>query len=239
MTTADTSFQAVAGTTAAELEKLRTLPAVPLTIVATVAFTVVFTAVLGGPSEEPPLLQIIPFMQVGIILLGILPAAHEYAGSQFRTTLAAEPHRGHLLLGKTLAASIVVFLAVILAVGGGVLMAMMSGSTGSSTPGDDASRFLGAAVYLVLTGVFSHLVTVTVRYMVPALVGLLALVVVFPPMIAAATDHARWLPGEAGGVLYRSQPDAVLGPVSGALVLVGWILAAGVLAAVVMHRRDG
>ncbi|MGJ0184003.1 hypothetical protein [Corynebacterium glyciniphilum] len=226
-------------TTAAELQKLRTLPAVALTVVATVAFTVVFTAALGGPSEDMPVLQIIPFMQVGIILLGILPSAHEYAGSQFRTTLAAEPHRGRLLLGKTLAASIVVVGAVILTVGSGVLMAMVSGGAGSSAPGDDASRLLGAAVYLVLIGVFSHLVTVSVRYMVPALVGLLGVVVVFPPMIAAVTEHARWLPGEAGGMLYRSQPDPVLGPVTGALVLLGWILVAGVVAAVVMHRRDG
>lgn len=226
-------------TTAAELQKLRTLPAVALTIVATAAFTVVFTAALGGPSEDMPVLQIIPFMQVGVILLGILPSAHEYAGSQFRTTLAAEPHRGRLLLGKTLAASIVVVVAVILTVGSGVLMAMVSGGAGSSSPGDDASRLLGAAVYLVLIGVFSHLVTVSVRYMIPALVGLLGVVVVFPPMIAAVTEHARWLPGEAGGLLYRSQPDAVLGPVTGALVLLGWILVAGVIAAVVMHRRDG
>lgn len=226
-------------TTAAELQKLRTLPAVALTVVATVAFTVVFTAALGGPSEDMPVLQIIPFMQVGIILLGILPSAHEYAGSQFRTTLAAEPHRGRLLLGKTLAASIVVVVAVILTVGSGVLMAMVSGGAGSSSPGDDASRLLGAAVYLVLIGVFSHLVTVSVRYMVPALVGLLGVVVVFPPMIAAVTEHARWLPGEAGGLLYRSQSDAVLGPVTGALVLLGWILVAGAVAAVVMHRRDG
>lgn len=226
-------------TTAAELQKLRTLPAVALTVVATVAFTVVFTAALGGPSEDMPVLQIIPFMQVGIILLGILPSAHEYAGSQFRTTLAAEPHRGRLLLGKTLAASIVVVVAVILTVGSGVLMAMVSGGAGSSSPGDDASRLLGAAVYLVLIGVFSHLVTVSVRYMIPALVGLLGVVVVFPPMIAAVTEHARWLPGEAGGLLYRSQSDAVLGPVTGALVLLGWILVAGVIAAVVMHRRDG
>lgn len=226
-------------TTAAELQKLRTLPAVALTVVATVAFTVVFTAALGGPSEDMPVLQIIPFMQVGIILLGILPSAHEYAGSQFRTTLAAEPHRGRLLLGKTLAASIVVVVAVILTVGSGVLMAMVSGGAGSSSPGDDASRLLGAAVYLVLIGVFSHLVTVSVRYMIPALVGLLGVVVVFPPMIAAVTEHARWLPGEAGGLLYRSQPEAVLGPVTGALVLLGWILVAGAVAAVVMHRRDG
>lgn len=226
-------------TTAAELQKLRTLPAVALTVVATVAFTVVFTAALGGPSEDMPVLQIIPFMQVGIILLGILPSAHEYAGSQFRTTLAAEPHRGRLLLGKTLAASIVVVVAVILTVGSGVLMAMVSGGAGSSSPGDDASRLLGAAVYLVLIGVFSHLVTVSVRYMGPALVGLLGVVVVFPPMIAAVTEHARWLPGEAGGLLYRSQPEAVLGPVTGALVLLGWILVAGAVAAVVMHRRDG
>ncbi|MGP5930581.1 hypothetical protein [Corynebacterium glyciniphilum] len=226
-------------TTAAELQKLRTLPAVALTVVATVAFTVVFTAALGGPSEDMPVLQIIPFMQVGIILLGILPSAHEYAGSQFRTTLAAEPHRGRLLLGKTLAASIVVVVAVILTVGSGVLMAMVSGGAGSSSLGDDASRLLGAAVYLVLIGVFSHLVTVSVRYMVPALVGLLGVVVVFPPMIAAVTEHARWLPGEAGGLLYRSQSDPVLGPVTGALVLLGWILVAGAVAAVVMHRRDG
>ena len=226
-------------TTAAELQKLRTLPAVALTVVATVAFTVVFTAALGGPSEDMPVLQIIPFMQVGIILLGILPSAHEYAGSQFRTTLAAGPHRGRLLLGKTLAASIVVVVAVILTVGSGVLMAMVSGGAGSSSPGDDASRLLGAAVYLVLIGVFSHLVTVSVRYMGPALVGLLGVVVVFPPMIAAVTEHARWLPGEAGGLLYRSQPEAVLGPVTGALVLLGWILVAGAVAAVVMHRRDG
>jgi ABC-2 type transport system permease protein len=225
--------------TAAELEKLRTLPAVTVTVLATVAFTLVFTAALGGPSQDMPVLQIIPFLQVGVIVLGILPTAHEYAGSQYRTTLTAEPRRGHLLLGKTLATGVVVAGAVILALGSGVLVATATGESGSSTPGDDASRLLGAAVYLVLVGVFSHLVTASVRHLVPALVGLLALLVVFPPLIAAVTEHARWLPGEAGALLYRSQSDAVLGPVSGALVLLGWTVVAAVVAVVLARRRDG
>lgn len=136
----------IAGVTAAELGKLRTLPAVPLTVLATVAFTVVFTAALGGPSEDMPVLQIIPFLQAGVIVLGILPTAHEYAGSQYRTTLAAVPHRGRLLFGKTVAAGVVVVAAVVLALGSGVLMATVTGDSGSSTPGDDASRLFGAAV---------------------------------------------------------------------------------------------
>lgn len=86
---------------------------------------------------------------------------------------------------------------------------------------------------------FSHFVTVSVRHMLPALVGLLALVVVFPPLVAAVTEHARWLPGEAGAMLYRSRPDAVLGPVGGALVLLGWTVVAAVVAVVSMRRRDG
>lgn len=238
-TPAATPTRSIARTTAAELEKLRTLPAVTVTVLATVAFTVVFTAAMGGPSEDMPVLQIVPFLQVGIILLGILPTAHEYAGGQFRTTLTAEPRRGHLLLGKTVATGTVVAGAVILTLGSEVLMATVTGDSGSSTPGDDAARLLGAAVYLVLVGVFSHLVTASVRHMVPALVGLLALVVVFPPLVAAVTEHARWLPGEAGAMLYRSRPDAVLGPVGGALVLVGWIVVAAVVAVVLARRRDG
>ena len=58
-----------------------------------------------------------------------------------------------------------------------------------------------------------------------------------PPLVAALTEHARWLPGLAGMQLYDST-DAVLTAGTGTLVLTAWILLVGAVAATRFVRTD-
>src|SRR5690606_3160891 len=86
----------LARVTAAELSKLRTLPAVGLTVAATVvaggsvAALAASSAVTGGAPRDPvgAVTEVVRFVQAGVVLLGVLPVAHESAGTQLRTTLA-------------------------------------------------------------------------------------------------------------------------------------------------------
>ena len=65
----------------AELDKLRTLPIVVLTVVGTIIGGIVLGAVLAASAHQggwdvPPVevvVQSLPFVQVGMILLGVLP----------------------------------------------------------------------------------------------------------------------------------------------------------------------
>src|SRR5659263_167129 len=231
-----------------EITKLRTLPLAVLAAVGTVLIGAVITAALaanavdqGAPAGATAVLQAVPFAQVGIILLGILPAAHEHAGSQFRTTLVAVPNRGLLATGKTLAALIALTVTAALTVGVSLATAAIAHHL-SSVPlparGAEPWALAGAAVYLSLIGMLAHVVALLVRHLVPALVTMLALVLVVPPLLAGVTEHARWLPDRAGSLLYLPGADTALTPGTGALVLVGWVLVIGAAAVAAFITRD-
>ena len=90
-------------TTAAELIKLRSLPAVLAAVAATVAgaaaLAVAITASGAASSAGQVVLQSVAFLQVGSILIGVLGVGTEYTGSTMRTTLMATPNRLVLLAG--------------------------------------------------------------------------------------------------------------------------------------------
>ena len=233
---------------ASELDKLRTLPGVVLTAVGTAATGVAIAAALVASSagrgvslsSTDVTIEAVPFVQAGLILLGVFPACHEHTGSQLRTTLAAVPHRGLLLAGKTVATLVVVALTVAASVGGLLAAAVITQHLVDAPVDDGGTRtwlVLGAATYLVLVGMLSHAVALLVRHLVPALVGTLSLILIVSPVLAGLSEHARWLPDRAARQLY-DPADAVLTATTGALVMLAWIVLAGAVATVQFVRRD-
>src|SRR5690606_9310 len=98
--------------TAAELDKLRTLPAAALTVAGTVVTAALVAAALAARAVEEAsaasavdvAVRTVPLAQAGLVLLGALPVGHEYAGRQIQATLAAVPDRRLLLAAKSVAA---------------------------------------------------------------------------------------------------------------------------------------
>ncbi|WP_275007252.1 hypothetical protein [Promicromonospora iranensis] len=232
----------------AELSKLRTLPVATLTAVGTAVVGALIATALtaqlvdqGAPASGITVtIQAVPFVQTGLILLGVLPVTHEYAGAQLRTSLAAVPRRGLLLAGKSVATLLGLTLAAALTVGGVVAATALTGSLLDAPPVEgvvDPWPVVGAVAYLVLVGLLAHAVALLVRHLVPALAGTLSLVLIVSPLLGGLTRHARWLPDRAAMQLY-DPTDAVLSAATGALVMLAWIALIGGTAAMLFVRRD-
>ncbi|TDD62164.1 ABC transporter permease [Kribbella antibiotica] len=189
----------------AELSKLRTLPLTGFTVAGILACT----ALLAAADQA---VDIIMYVQAGFVLLGIIPVAHEHAGRQFGTTLIAVPARGRLLVAKSLATAVVMALTA-------AATAVLGG----------AERPVGAAAYLVFIGLFAYAVAVVVRQLIPALVGMLSLILIVSPVLA---DHGRWLPDRAAAELYQGSATI------GALGALAWVALIGAVATVQFLRRD-
>ncbi len=234
--------------TAAELDKLRTLPAVTFTVIGTILTSSAFAAAVtvsatqdGAPSTVVGVtVHTVPLVQAGLVLLGILPAAHEHAGRQITTTLIAVPHRGLLALGKTAAALLYICAAAAMAVGAILAAATITQHLrGTAGPlGDiDLWRLTGSATYLALIGLLTYSAALLVRHLAPVLAGMLSLLLIVSPLLSGVSDHARWLPDRAASQLY-DPTDSLLTPGSGALVALVWIVAIGGIATVQFIRRD-
>lgn len=222
----------------AELDKLVTLPAVRGTLGATVAGAAVLAVALAGGraggTASAALTGSIPVVQAGLIALGVLPVAHEYAGAQARTALIAVPDRTAWVLGKSVAAALMIAVAAALAVAAGAFAAALSGPWGQDLPPE---RLAGAWLYLGVIGPLAHAVALVLRQLVPSLAAALAGVTVVSPALAAISPHARWLADRAAAQLY-SPTDAVLTPVTGAVVAAAWIALLGGCGAIRLVRRD-
>lgn len=228
-----------------ELTKLGGLPVAAATALATVGVAIVLAAGIAASARTPvspqqTMIAIVPFLQIGSILLGVLTAGTEYQGSQIRTTLTGVPRRLRLLTAKALAYLIVAALTGVVAIGGALASAAIALGLRGTAPAEQTSAWpsVGAAVYLVMIGLLALAVSVLLRSLVAPLVTMLGLVLIVSPLLAARTEHARWLPDRAGGLLYLPGGDSVLTPGSGALVLLAWTAVAGVTAAVVFVARD-
>ncbi|GAB3168328.1 ABC transporter permease subunit [Myceligenerans halotolerans] len=244
-------IRALGNTTMAELIKLRGLPEIRLALIGTVGAAAAFSALVaasGGSDDADPVravLETIPFLQVGVIVLGVLVVAGEYTGRQIRTTLVATPRRLVVLAAKTLAYLTASAVASVVAVACGLCSAwVVAAARGdhvvAAAGGRPAAGTLlaGATVYLVLIGLLGLAVAVVARSLIVPLVALLAHMLIVSPLLAGLTEHARWLPDRAGSLLHLPDDDAVLDPATGALVLVAWIAVATCAAGLAFARRD-
>ncbi|HET6741359.1 MAG TPA: hypothetical protein VFH76_20580, partial [Kribbella sp.] len=152
----------------AELDKLRTLPIAALSFAGTSLVAVLITI---AQVKARQVVDVVPYVQVGLVLIGVLPCTHEYAGRQFRTSLVAVPRRLQLVGAKTIAVLIAGVLAAVLSVGATAITQYAFGNT------LDVRRLAGAATYLVLIALLAHAAGLLLHHLVPALVTMLCLVV--------------------------------------------------------------
>jgi hypothetical protein len=96
---------------------------------------------------------------------------------------------------------------------------------------------------MVLAGVIGQMIGWIVRSTPGSLVSFFALIFVVPELFtlfgSAGKHIAQFLPSQAGEAFTVSQPEAPhLTPGAGVLVLCAWAVAAIVVAAVSLRRRD-
>lgn len=238
------------GAIAAEWAKLRTLPAAAATMLGTVAVSGLVAGALaadggaGGAGVVSPAaiaLAVVPYMQAGAILVGVLSVAQEYAGRQIGTTLTAVPGRMRVVAAKT--AAVLMALAMTApatlaaAFGAAVLVRASAGAAITAPDATEGARLAGAALALVLIGLLAHAATLALRALVPSLSATLLLVVVLPPVLAGLSEHARWLPDRAVAGLY-APADGILSPMTGMLVALAWIGVIGMAGTARFVRRD-
>lgn len=230
---------------AAEFAKLVTLPAIRFAALATALAGTGVSAALafGGQDIRPGAVEAVlfamPFVQAGILLLGVLPMAHERDGGQLRTSLSAMPSRARFVAAKTIATSALLALTATITIAlslGAAYAAARIGQGSTQAPNIDAGALAGAAGYLALIGLFAHAAALLLRRFVPALVSALGLVLLLPPFLSGS-EHARWLPSRAGELLFTGS-DPVLNAATGALVLGGWIVAVGAAGLAALRLRD-
>ncbi|WP_406245414.1 hypothetical protein ACI7YT_10145 [Microbacterium sp. M] len=229
----------------AELIKLRTLPVITATVFATIGTAITLSAAIAASSTVAiSAVQVtratIPFVQIGVILLGVLSVATEYQGGQIRTTLTATPRRLTSLAGKSLAFLATAVVTSSVAVGASWLAATITLSVRHLATAGEASLWptVGAAVYLALIGSLAFALTVLLRTLIPPLVTMLSLVLIVSPLTSGLTEHTRWLPDKAGSLLYLTDTDEVLDAGTGTLILLTWITVVSIAAITAFTRRD-
>lgn len=180
--------------------------------------------------------------------LGVLVVSGEYSSGLIRATLTAVPRRLPVLLAKVVVFTVLVGTAMIAAtvVAFFVAQAFLSGyrPTYSLSDPDVLRVVVGTGVYLTLIGLLGGAIGWIVRSTPGSLVALFGLILVLPVLLllfhgAWATHLGAWLPTGAGSSFSTSlrMPDT-LAPWPGLAVMVGWVVAAYVIAAVLLRRRD-
>jgi ABC-type transport system involved in multi-copper enzyme maturation permease subunit len=222
---------------AAELLKLRSLPATAITLGVTLVCTAGLSVLLsntGDPaSATDAALQTIQYAQIGFILLGALTIGSEYAGSQIQITLLSMPNRLALLAGKASAYMLTSLVAAVVVVTAAFLAARLS----HHQPTGEVTALGGAVAYLVLIGLFAAAVTTMARHQVAAVVAMTSLVLIVSPLLRTITTAASYFPDSAGMQLYQSADDE-LTVLQGSAVLIAWLAVAHLAAAATFLKRD-
>lgn len=202
------------------------------------------------------------FTQLVSVVLGTLVITGEYGTGMIRSTFAAVPTRVPALIAKAIIFGLVTFaVGLVSTVATAVLTVPLLTANGISPDFGDGNVWLGmigAAGYLALIGLLAMAIGAIIRNSAGGIAAGLGLVLVVPTVlqIIASVTRADWaqnlagfLPNAAGGVMFSYPVDAaaappavpgmiVLEPWQGALVLVAWVAALHILAAVLLKRRD-
>jgi ABC-type transport system involved in multi-copper enzyme maturation permease subunit len=176
-------------------------------------------------------------------LFGAMLITSEFRHGTIRSTLLVAPRRARVVAAKAGAGALggmafgLVAQAVAAAVATWALAAR--GIANQLDGGDYAMLLLGALAGGALWAVVGLGVGALVRNQVPALVGICAwLLFIENLLVANVPDAGRFAPGAAAAAIAGRDPDDLLAPAVGALLLVVYtvgLLAAGWLA---IERRD-
>jgi ABC-2 type transport system permease protein len=185
----------------------------------------------------------INFGQLAVIAFGVMVVSGEYTNGMIRASLAAVPRRGLFMAcklaaatGVMLAAAMVTSLATFF-----VTQAVMPNGAVIGDPGVPRA-IVGAGVYLTLLALFSMAVTFMLRSQVLSMSVLMPVFFLISPVLASITEIepvARYMPDRAGQLIMQSKPAAdTLGPWTGLLIMVAWVVTAILVGWLVLRRRD-
>lgn len=225
------------------------------------------TAPPGAPPAEPAPAGVtwlmistigVGFAQLVIMVLGALVITGEYSTGMIRSTFAAVPSRLPAIAAKAIVFAVVSFIVSGIALVAATLLTwvILDGRNFDVDVSDPAVWWgvLGAAGSLTLLGLLALAIGTILRSSAAAIATALGLLLVVPTIfgILGAVLQATWpsnvmafLPSGAAGQMYAYDPVAAyendlvtLDAGLGLLVLAGWVVVAGLVAAVLVKRRD-
>jgi ABC-2 type transport system permease protein len=176
-------------------------------------------------------------------LLGALSMTGEFRHGTIRPTLLITPQRGRVVAAK-MAAGMPVGAAF------GVLAAIVCLALGSVAleargidvrldGGDQALLLAGGAVGAALWGAIGVGLGAIIRSQVPTLVGICTwLLLVEQLLVSSVGEVGRFAPGAAAAAITDQNPDVLLGPAIGFLLLALYAVAAAAAGSLVTARRD-
>jgi ABC-2 type transport system permease protein len=247
------------GVIASEWLKFRTLRSTLLVLAAAVVGMVAFGAIIAFNTRNPAgvdpedlvasgPLQGYYLGQLLMGALGVLVVSGEYSSGMIRASLAAVPKRVPVLIAKAVVFTVVVGVSMIAAsvVAFLVAQAVLSGHRPTSSLGDGSTLrvVVGTGIYLTLVGLLGSVLAWIVRSTPGALVATLAVILVVPILFELVFPSwgqyiAAYLPTGAGQSFSTSLPvPHALSPWTGLAVMIGWVVAGLVAAAVVLRRKD-
>jgi ABC-2 type transport system permease protein len=252
----------------AEWTKLRTVPGPAWLLLGVVAMTIaVSTAAVGATHCQQDLacpvdttklsLTGVQFGQAVVAILAVLTIGNEYSSGMIRVTLAAMPKRHAMLAAKAILLAALVLAAGAVAVFGSVLAGHLilpgHGFTSARgfqpvwlSYGPTLRAACGSVLYLGLIALMSLGVAVIARDSATSTGVVLALLYVFPIVLAfVGNEHwqhrlERWTPTIAGLTIQTTTGPRglVISPWGGLGVLGIWTAAALVLSALALRLRD-
>lgn len=184
--------------------------------------------------------------QLAIGVLGVLLVTGEYGTGMIRATLMAVPRRWPVLLAKLVVfCAITAVLMLAAAFAAFLLGQQLLGTHGTTLGADGALRaILGVALYLTVVAAFAVGLGFALRNTAGAISALLGLLLVLPGLARLLPSSWQphvvpYLPSEAGGSVYALHPEpGMLGTWTGFGVFCLWALAALLLGAFVLQRKD-
>jgi hypothetical protein len=187
--------------------------------------------------------------QLAIAVLGVLVITGEYSTGMIRSSLIAVPKRLPVLWAKIGVYAAVSFVLMVPSVLIGffasqwVLQRHHILQIAFGDPGV-ARSLLGGAVYVMLVGIFALGIGAIVRNTAGGIAAFAGIFFVIPPLMNVLPSSwndaiSQYLPSEAGRQLFSLHQSAhSLSPLWGGVLMLGYCVAAVVVAAVLLVRRD-
>lgn len=184
--------------------------------------------------------------QIVVAIVAVLAVTNEYTSGQVRLSLLALPTRIPWLGAKAVVLSAAGFLVGVIgsAIALGISAAVVTGTEVHYEIefGEAAVLSLTSGLYLAVIAIFAVGVTTVIRHVVTALIAVLALLVVVPPILSSipgVSGAADYLPTTAGRRLISDfETVAQLTPWQGFGILIIWTTATVLLSGALLKTRD-
>jgi ABC-2 type transport system permease protein len=236
----------------AELVKLRTTRTTIGLILAMIALILLFTLLTGllthpgglaSKEDQRQLLSLSSFTAVFSALTGVLLVTSEYRYGTIRPTILFNPARSHVLAAKAVTGALAGLAFGILgeAIGWAVGYAILDGRgiTVVLSNGDILLLTLGGLAGAALWGAIGAGLGAIIHNQVGGIIALLAWgLVVDSLLFGLAPSVGRFTPTRASDALMGLRVDHLVSPGAGALTLIAWACALGVLGIARTARQD-